>query len=76
MTIEEQKELFKMAIKKLIAPIDSQFSDALDFADKFVELGNAFSKLRPDVQKKVIDAFYKAAISTSPFQFNNNQKLY
>ncbi len=47
MTIDEQKDIFKTAIKQFIPVISPLQKDALDFADKFFDLGNAFYKLHP-----------------------------
>ncbi len=40
MNIEQQKNLFKEAIKSEMSIMHTEFGKALDFADKFVELGN------------------------------------
>jgi len=70
MTIDEQKDLFKTAIKQFIPIINPQQKDALDFADKSIELGNAFNRLRPYVQQSIIKAFINVAMLSYPLQFN------
>lgn len=69
MNIEQQKNLFKEAIKSEMSIMHTEFGKSLDFADKFVELGNDFSKLKPDTQEKIIKAFLSIALA-SPIKFN------
>ena len=71
---EKQKELLKATLKNVIPVTHTQIGKAIDFIDKFVDLGNSFNELDPFIQNAIIDTFLKISITTYPFQFNPNYK--
>ena len=72
MTHDEQKELFKTAIKNAIPILHTERGKALDFVDKFNDAGQAFNELSPEVKIEIIKAFSTITAVNFPFQFNTN----
>ena len=71
---EAQKEAIKIALKQLIKENDSQAYLAFDFIDKFFGSGEAFGKLRPDIQNAIMQCFATITACSCPFVFNLNDR--
>lgn len=71
---ESQKEAIKIALKQLIKENDPQAYLAIDFIDKFFGCGEAFGKLRPDIQNAIMQCFATITACSFPFVFNPNDR--
>lgn len=69
---ELQKEAIKIALKQLIKENDPQAYLAINFIDKFFGCGEAFGKLRPDIQNVIMQCFATIIACSFPFVFNPN----
>lgn len=69
----QEKDIFKAALKSNIPAINTELGKALDFADKFIDAGNTFSELSPRMQQVVFSTLLSVMSMPHPFI---NEKYY